>query len=98
MREIKINFFDFWPGFNKKNNYFYNLLSHKYNVIVDKNPELLFYSRYNSDYLKYKWTRIFYSAEKIRPDFLACDFAFIIKGQIILGCPYILYLLTIMKC
>jgi hypothetical protein len=76
MKEIKINFVDFWPGFSKTNNYFYNLLIQKYNVIIDENPELLFYSCYNSDYLKYKCTRIFYSPENIRPDFTACDFAF----------------------
>ena len=76
MKEIKINFVDFWPGFNKTNNYFYNLLIQKYKVIIDEDPELLFYSCYNSDYLKYKCTRVFYAPENIRPDFSACDFAF----------------------
>lgn len=76
MKEIKINFVDFWPGFDKTNNYFYNLLVQKYNVILDEDPELLFYSCYDTNYLKYNCTRIFYTAENIRPDFTACDFAF----------------------
>jgi hypothetical protein len=76
MKEIKINFVDFWPGFDKTDNYFYNLLVQKYTVIISDNPEFLFYSCYNSEYLKYKCTRIFYTAENIRPDFSACDFAF----------------------
>ncbi|MBC7845863.1 MAG: glycosyltransferase [Flavobacterium sp.] len=76
MKEIKINFVDFWPGFDKTNNYFYNLLVQKYKVTIDENPDLLFYSSYNNDYLKYNCHRIFYTAENIRPDFLACDFAF----------------------
>lgn len=76
MKEIKINFVDFWPGFNKTDNYFYNLLVQKYKVSIDENPEILFYSCYNKEYLNYKCTRIFYTAENIRPDFLACDFAF----------------------
>lgn len=76
MKEIKINFVDFWPGFDKIDNYFYNLLVQKYTVIISDNPEFLFYSCYNSEYLKYKCTRIFYTAENIRPDFSACDFAF----------------------
>lgn len=76
MKEIKINFVDFWPGFNKTNNYFYNLLIQKYKVHLDDNPDFLFYSCYNKEYLNYNCTRIFYTAENIRPDFLACDFAF----------------------
>lgn len=76
MKEIKINFVDFWSGFDKTNNYFYNLLVQKYNVIIDENPDILFYSCYSNTYLNYKCTRIFFTGENIRPDFLACDFAF----------------------
>lgn len=76
MKEIKINFVDFWPGFDKTNNYFYNLLIEKYKVIIDENPDFLFYSCYDNNYLKYNCTRIFYTAENLRPDFTACDFAF----------------------
>jgi alpha(1,3/1,4) fucosyltransferase len=76
MKEIKINFVDFWPGFDKTNNYFYKLLVQKYQVQIDDQPDVLFYSCYNREYLKYNCTRIFYTAENIRPDFSACDFAF----------------------
>lgn len=76
MKEIKINFVDFWSGFDTTNNYFYNLLIQKYKVIIDKNPDLLFYSCFGEEYLKYNCTRIFYTGENIRADFLACDFAF----------------------
>lgn len=76
MNEIKINFVDFWPGFDKTNNYFYNLLAQKYNVSIDDHPEVLFYSCYNKSYLNYSCKRIFYTPENERPDFSACDFAF----------------------
>lgn len=76
MKEIKINFVDFWPGFEKTNNYFYNLLVQNYTVIIDENPDLLFYSCYNNNYLNYSCKRIFYTPENERPDFSACDFAF----------------------
>lgn len=76
MKEIKINFVDFWPGFDKTNNYFYNLLVQKYKVSIDDNPEVLFYSCYNHGYLNNFCKRIFYTPENIRPDFMACDFAF----------------------
>lgn len=76
MKTIKINFVDFWPNYDKTDNYFYNLLKHKYSLIIDENPDLLFYSSFGHEYLKYKCTRIFYSGENIRPNFNACDFAF----------------------
>jgi len=76
MKKIKINFVDFWPDFNKTNNYFYNLLIQKYELSIDENPDLLFYSCYGKEYLKYNCIRIFYTAENIRADFTACDFAF----------------------
>ncbi len=72
---LKINFTDFWQGFRKDNNYFYNLLSREYNLIVDENPDLLFYSCYGHDYLKYSCTRIYYIAENIRPDYTGCDYS-----------------------
>jgi hypothetical protein len=77
MREIRINFTDFWPDFIKTNNYFYNLLIQNYKVIIDEiNPDLLIYSCYSEEYLKYKCIRIFFTGENVRPDFTACDFAF----------------------
>lgn len=76
MRAIKINFVDFWANFDKENNYFYNLLAKRYTITIDENPELLFYSCFGNEYLKYNCKRIFYTGENIRPDFLACDFAF----------------------
>ncbi|MEZ4795940.1 MAG: glycosyltransferase family 10 [Flavobacteriaceae bacterium] len=76
MRELKINFVDFWSTFIKTDNYFYNLLKQKYNVIIDENPDILFYSSFGKNYLNYNCTRIFYTGENRRPDFSACDFAF----------------------
>jgi hypothetical protein len=78
MEEIQINFVDFWFGFDKTNNYFNIFLIEKYKVIIDKIPDLLFYSCYDNNYLKYNCPRIFYTAENIRPDYTACDFAFFI--------------------
>lgn len=76
MDKIKINFIDFWEGFNKVDNYFYNLLSTKYSVIIDDKPDIIIYSCFGEEYLKYNCKRIFYTGENIRADFTACDFAF----------------------
>ena len=73
--EIKIDFIDFWPGFIKTDNFFYELLSKKFNVLISDDPEVIFYSVYGNEYLKYKCLRIFYTAENTRADYSACDFA-----------------------
>ncbi len=75
MEDIKIKFVDFWDVFDPTDNYFHRILSKKYNVSISDEPDILFYSCYTSDHVKYKCIRIFYSAENVRPDFNACDFA-----------------------
>lgn len=77
MKEIRINFVDFWPDIKKENNYFYNILSEYYSVVIDtKNPEILFFSLFGFEHLKYNCKKIFFTGENTRPNFLNCDFAF----------------------
>jgi hypothetical protein len=77
MKKIRVNFTDFWPTFNKTDNYFYKLLTQEYEVIIDEsNPDLLFFSGYGNEYLNFKCKRVFFTGENERPDFSACDFAF----------------------
>ncbi len=77
MSIIRIDFIDFWEGFNKTDNYFYNLLSQKYTVQIDSfNPDFIIYSCFGQNYLNYSCKRIYYTGENIRPDFSSCDLAF----------------------
>lgn len=77
MQLLKINFIDFWPQLDIKNNYFYNILSTKYNVVIeDKNPDVIFFSVFGEEHLNFTCKRIFYTGESIVPDFSSCDFAF----------------------
>ena len=76
MNKIRVNFVDFWPHFNKKDNYFYHLLSLNYEVEIDeRNPDLLFFSvdyarnRERDRYLGHPCKKIFYSGENVRPNF-----------------------------
>ncbi|MDT0688603.1 glycosyltransferase family 10 [Salegentibacter sp. F188] len=71
---LKINFADFWATFDKKNNLFYRILSEKYEVIISEDPDILFYSCYGWEYLKFNCIRIFYTAENKKLDFTAADF------------------------
>jgi hypothetical protein len=73
-KKLKINFTDFYPGFNKTNNYFFNILSNEYLLIIDESPDYLIYSCFGCDFLNYDCIKIFYSGENISPDFNLCDY------------------------
>src|SRR4051812_27129762 len=75
MTTIKIDFCDFWMPFNKRDNYFYNLLSKHFNVEISDKPDFLVYSSYGRDHLNYDCYRIFYNAENTRINWNACDYA-----------------------
>lgn len=82
MRTIKLDFCNFWKGFNKTDNYFYNLLARKYRVSISDSPDYLIYSDsgpcfgYSKEHLKYKCIRIYYAGEDRRANFKECDYAF----------------------
>lgn len=75
MNTIKVNFVDFWGNFCKTNNYFYNLLSTKYNVLIDDHPDLLFFSvdygkkKERERFVNHKCKKIFFTGENVRPNF-----------------------------
>ncbi|MBA2846974.1 hypothetical protein HNP88_001158 [Methanococcus maripaludis] len=75
MDKIKINFTDFYDGFDKEDNFFTNLLSKRYSIGISDNPDYLIYSNFGNDYLNYDCIRIFYTGENIRPNFNRCDYA-----------------------
>ncbi|TSD65869.1 glycosyltransferase [Inquilinus sp. KBS0705] len=73
---LKINFSAFWPGFNKTDNFFYNLLAEKYEVTISEQPDIYFYDAFDTGHIKYNCTKVFFTGENVRPDFMLCDFAF----------------------
>ena len=75
MEKFKIKFVDFWYGFQPEQNYFYSLLAQIYTIELSEDPDLLIYSSYGRDYLKYNCIKIYYTSENIRPDFAGCDYA-----------------------
>jgi hypothetical protein len=76
MKTIKLDFVDFWPNFDKTNNYFYNLLKDKFEIEITPNPDFVIYSVFGRSYKKYKCTRIFYTGENVCSNFKECDYAF----------------------
>ncbi len=82
-KKLRIYFTDFWPNFNNNDNYFYNLLSKRYEIDLDQNnPEILFHSvdysgqenhkQYNNGITK----KIFFTGENIMPNFEETDYSF----------------------
>jgi hypothetical protein len=72
---IKIDFNDFWPDFNKYDNYFYNFLSKHYEVIITKKPDFLFYSTFGNEHHKHRCIKIYYTGESVPPNYHHCDFS-----------------------
>jgi hypothetical protein len=77
MKKIKINFTDFWGGFNKTDNYFYNLLKEEFDVEISEiNPDYLFFSIFGNNHRYYNCKKIFYTGENIAADMNYCNYAF----------------------
>lgn len=72
---LKINFTDFWSGFDPRNNLFVNTLQDLYEIEVSEDPDFLIYSAYGHEYLNYKCHRLFYTPENRKTSFYAADYS-----------------------
>jgi len=75
MRKVKINFVDFWKGFDPYNNYFVNSLKGKVDFEISPDPEILFFSYAGKAHLHYTCHKIQYLGENVAPDFRLTDYA-----------------------
>jgi len=75
-RKIKIEFSDWWPGFDKTDNYFYNLLKEEFDVEISSNPDYLFFSVFGNHHQSYRCTKIFYTGENVAPTLGYCQWSF----------------------
>lgn len=82
-KKIRINFSDWWDGFNKEVNRYYNMLKQYYEIEISEDPEFLFYSCFGRNFKKYNCVRIFGNGENVMPNFNDCDY-----GE---GCDYLDY-------
>jgi len=72
---VKVNFCDFWPGF-ESNNLLLIFLRKYFDIVIDQNPDYLFYSVYGNTNLGYKnCIKILFTGENLVPDFNVCDYA-----------------------
>lgn len=75
-KSIRIDFVNFWGGFDKTDNYFYNLLKEDYDVHISDNPDYLFFSVFGNDHQRYSCQKIFYVGENIAPPLGYCQWSF----------------------
>jgi len=75
-KKIKINFTDFWGGFDKTNNYFYNLLKEEFDIEISNNPDYLFFSVFGNQHQNYNCVKIFYTGENVSPPLHYCNWSF----------------------
>jgi len=75
MKTLRIDFSDFYPGFNKNDNFFYNRLSKRFNLQICEAPDYLIYAHEGNHHRLHNCTKIFFNVESIAPDFTDCDYA-----------------------
>ena len=74
-KTIKINFCDFYRGFNRENCKVTQLLRRHYTIEFSKTPDFLFYSCFGNEYQNYQnCVKIFLNNENILPNFNECDY------------------------
>lgn len=74
-KKIKINFVDFFRGFDKENNQFTQILRERYDVEISNTPDYIFFSTFGKHFLDYDCVKIYFTGECIVPDFNLCDYA-----------------------
>lgn len=75
-KTIRINFVDFWPGFNPWENYFVDLLKDNYNIEISNTPDYLFFSIFGNQHQYFtNCKKIFYTGENIPPPLHMVDYA-----------------------
>lgn len=73
---IRIDFCDFWPGFRKTDNFFFNLLKRWFNAEVTDQPDYVFYADPASHLHRlHNCVRIYFGIESYLPDWSTCDYA-----------------------
>ncbi len=77
MRKIRLDFCDFWPGFCKTDNFFWNLLQTRFDVELHAQPDFLIYSNRESHVHRvHNCVKVFFAVESHAPVWSECDYAF----------------------
>ncbi len=72
---LVLDFADFWPGFDKQDNWLTGVLRQRFDVQLSSTPEVVIYSVYGRAHRDYRCTRLLLSWENRPWGFSSCDFA-----------------------
>lgn len=73
---VRLDFCDFWPGFRKDDNFFYNLLKRRFDLQLTDQPDFLIYADPGShQHRLHRCVRIYFGVESFLPDWSVCDYA-----------------------
>ena len=77
MKEISLKVVDFYGGrYPFESTLLHEYLHSKYKIVYTGKPDIVVYSTFGYEHLKYKDSiRIFFAGENLRPDFNVADFA-----------------------
>lgn len=74
MKKISINFVGYEP-YMLEHNFVLRILQKHYDVEINDNPDIVFFSLFNADYRKYNCIKVCVCGEPCVPDFNECDYA-----------------------
>lgn len=74
MKKISINFVGYEP-YMLEHNFVLQILQKHYDVEINDNPDIVFFSLFNADYRKYNCIKVYVGGEPCIPDFNECDYA-----------------------
>ena len=74
-RTLLIDFADFWPNFDKTDNWIWNLLTERFDLVLSDQPQMVIYSCYGNRHVGHRGVRVFISHENRGWGFSRCDWA-----------------------
>ncbi len=76
MKQLRLHFCDFWPGFRPESNYFVRLLRESYEIVFDAiNPELVICSVFGHSHYRYFCRKLCFIGENVDPDLELFDYS-----------------------
>ena len=74
-RTLHLDFADFWPNFEKTDNWLWHVLSQRFDLVISDRADLLVYSCYGDQHRAHSGVKVFLSHENRGWGFSQCDWA-----------------------
>jgi hypothetical protein len=75
-KPLLLDFCDFWPGFSKTNNVFYQTLRQRFDIEITDQPDVMIYADPHSHVHRlHDCIKVYFGIESYPPDWRECDYA-----------------------